>query len=172
MHGKLVYFGYGTPHAFPLVPKIPIAVNTSVSRSMALCHKSGYQFEKHVPVWSGVKYREIVNKDLKVALRDYREYVLEGKSVITTQDWGPNLEVADSLKGLVDEMHIIGSCKEPGLIVDAIQDGHKIGFIGRYVIAYQSLQHYWQHDKRHLHFMGTGCMEQNLSNQFQILSIH
>jgi 2,4-dienoyl-CoA reductase (NADPH2) len=83
--------------------------------------------QKHVPVWSGVKYREIMNKGLKVALQDHREYIMEGKNVVTTQDWGPNLEVADRLKGLVDEVHIIGSCREPGLIVDAVQDGHKAG---------------------------------------------
>jgi 2,4-dienoyl-CoA reductase (NADPH2) len=83
--------------------------------------------QKHVPIWSGVKYREIVGKGLKVALRDHREYILEGKHVITTQDWGPNLDIVAQFKGLVDEVHVIGSCKEPGLIVDAMQDGHKTG---------------------------------------------
>jgi hypothetical protein len=35
--------------------------------------------------------------------------------------------MADQYKGLVDETYIIGSCKEPGLIVDAIRDGALIG---------------------------------------------
>jgi hypothetical protein len=46
---------------------------------------------------------------------------------MTTQDWGPNTQIADQLKSLVAETHIIGSCKDPGLIVDAMQDGAKVG---------------------------------------------
>ena len=46
---------------------------------------------------------------------------------MTTQDWGPNNQIADQLKGLVDETYVIGSAKEPGFIVDAMQDGHKTG---------------------------------------------
>jgi 2,4-dienoyl-CoA reductase (NADPH2) len=83
--------------------------------------------QKHVPVWAGVKYREIVDKGLKVAMSDHREIILDGKNVITTQDWEPNQEAMDRFKGLVDEVYVIGSCKEPGLIVDAMQDGHKAG---------------------------------------------
>lgn len=83
--------------------------------------------QKHVPVWAGVKYREIVDKGLKIAMSDHREIILEGKNVITTQDWEPNQQAVDRFKGLVDEVHVIGSCKDPGLIVDAMQDGHKAG---------------------------------------------
>jgi hypothetical protein len=52
---------------------------------------------------------------------------LKGKHVITTQDWGPNDAAAGQFKDLVPETHVIGSCKEPGLIVDAMRDGAVIG---------------------------------------------
>jgi hypothetical protein len=63
----------------------------------------------------------------EISLKDHRKYILKGKNVITTQDWGPNNAVVDRLKGLVAETHIIGSCREPGLIVDAMYDGAKVG---------------------------------------------
>lgn len=83
--------------------------------------------QKHVPVWAGVQYKEIVEEGLKVSLADRREYIIEGKNIITTQDWIPNKTMTDSFSGLVGETYVIGSSREPGLIVDAMQDGHKIG---------------------------------------------
>ncbi len=83
--------------------------------------------QNSVPVWAGVEYLAIQDKGLEVRLHDKRRFMLKGKHVITTQDWGPNHAVAEQFKGLVAETHVIGSCKEPGLIVDAIRDGAVIG---------------------------------------------
>ena len=83
--------------------------------------------QKHVPIWAGVKYKEIVENGLKISLSDRREYIIEGKNIITTQDWIPNKTIADRFSGLVSETYVIGSSREPGLIVDAIQEGHKTG---------------------------------------------
>ena len=83
--------------------------------------------QNHVPVWAGVKYKEIVDDGLLVEMPDRRKYIMKGKNVITTQDWGANETIVEQFKGLVPEIHIIGSCKDPGLIVDAIKDGHEAG---------------------------------------------
>jgi 2,4-dienoyl-CoA reductase (NADPH2) len=83
--------------------------------------------QNHVPIWAGVEYQKITSDGLEVSLKDKRKYVMKGKNIITTQDWGPNTAVADRFKGLVPETHVIGSCKEPGLIVDAMRDGAKAG---------------------------------------------
>ncbi|MGD9368194.1 MAG: FAD-dependent oxidoreductase [Desulfobacteraceae bacterium] len=83
--------------------------------------------QNHVPIWAGVEYQKITNDGLEVSLKDKRKYVMKGKNIITTQDWGPNTSIAEQLKGLVAETHVIGSCKEPGLIVDAMREGAKIG---------------------------------------------
>jgi hypothetical protein len=79
--------------------------------------------QNSVPIWAGVEYLEINNKGLQVSLKDKRKYILKGKNVITTQDWGPNHAVAGQFKDLVAETYVIGSCKDPGLIVDAMRDG-------------------------------------------------
>jgi len=83
---------------------------------------------KRVPLWSEAEYREIVKRGLKVQVPDKRVFVLEGKRVMTTQDWGPNTEMIEELRGLVAETHVIGSCREPSWIVDAIREGAVAGY--------------------------------------------
>lgn len=81
-----------------------------------------------VPVWSGVDYEKVTDEGLQIRLKDKRTYIIEGKHVITTQDFAPNNKLAEKFSGLVDETYNIGSCAEPGLIVDAIRDGAKVGY--------------------------------------------
>jgi 2,4-dienoyl-CoA reductase (NADPH2) len=83
--------------------------------------------QNNVPVWSDVEYRNISDKGLEISLKDKRRYVLRGKNIISTQDWEPNSSIIEQFKDLVPETYVIGSCKEPGLIVDAMRDGAKTG---------------------------------------------
>ena len=83
--------------------------------------------QKHVPIWSDASYLAIVPEGLKLQVPDKRVFVLEGKNVITTQDWGPNTAAIDELAKLVDETYVIGSAKEPGWIVDAVREGALAG---------------------------------------------
>lgn len=83
--------------------------------------------QNHVPIWAGVEYRQITEQGLEINLKDQRKYVLKAQNIITTQDWQANDTVASRFEGLVAETFVIGSCAEPGLIVDAIRDGAKIG---------------------------------------------
>jgi len=84
--------------------------------------------QKHVPIWSDVDYEEITEKGLMIRQKDKRVLLIEGRSVITTQDWGPNTDLVAPYKDLGIELHVIGSCREPGLIVDAVKDGALIGY--------------------------------------------
>ncbi len=84
--------------------------------------------QRHVPIWADAHYREIVGKGLKIQMPDKRVFILEGTNIITTQDWGPNTELIEELSRLVDETHVIGSCREPGWIVDAIREGALLGY--------------------------------------------
>ncbi len=83
--------------------------------------------QKGVSVWSGVNYERIDPKGVEISLKDQRKLILPGKNVITTQDWSPAFETIDSFTGLASEIHVIGSCKNPGLIVDAVREGAQIG---------------------------------------------
>ncbi|NLA74049.1 MAG: NAD-binding protein, partial [Deltaproteobacteria bacterium] len=83
--------------------------------------------QNNATIWSDVEYNSISNNGLTISLKDKRKYILRGKNIISTQDWEPDNSIAERFKGLAPELHIIGSCREPGLIVDAIKDGAKIG---------------------------------------------
>jgi hypothetical protein len=69
----------------------------------------------------------IESRRVEISLRDKRKYILRGKNVITTQDWRPAQDLVNTLGSLVRETHVIGSSREPGLIVDAIREGAQIG---------------------------------------------
>lgn len=83
--------------------------------------------QSSIPIWAGIEYLEINDKGLDIRIQDRRKYTLKCKQVVTTQDWGPNRALADSFSGLAAETHVVGSCREPGLIVDAIREGATIG---------------------------------------------
>lgn len=84
--------------------------------------------QKGVTIWAPVEYLEIVEDGLKVRVPDRRQYVLEGRQVMSTQDWSANDAVVGELGGLVEETLVVGSCQDPGLIVDAIREGARAGY--------------------------------------------
>ena len=67
-------------------------------------------------VWTDVDYLNINDKGLEVQAPDKRKFNIDGRNIVTTQDWEANNPVIDQFKSLVAETHIIGSCKDPGLI--------------------------------------------------------
>jgi 2,4-dienoyl-CoA reductase (NADPH2) len=79
--------------------------------------------QKHVAVWADAVYKEISAEGLKIAQHGRLSYILKGRSVIDTQDLVPNDKVVNQLSNIVAETHVIGSCRKPGLIVDAMFDG-------------------------------------------------
>ena len=84
--------------------------------------------QKKVPIWTDAAYREIVEEGMKIQVADKRVFVLPGKNIMTTQDWGPNTKLIEELSGLGIETHVIGSAKDPGWIVDAIREGALVGY--------------------------------------------
>jgi len=82
---------------------------------------------KHVPVWFGLEYKAVEEKGLRIQVQDKRVFLIEGKKIIPTQDWGPNNKIAVELGHLVQDTRMVGSCREPGWIVDAIREGWLAG---------------------------------------------
>lgn len=84
--------------------------------------------QKRVPIWSDVVYEKVTDEGLHIKLKDKRSYIIRGRHIITTQDLIPNTKLAEALKDIVTEVYNIGSSNEPGLIVDAMREGAKIGY--------------------------------------------
>jgi 2,4-dienoyl-CoA reductase-like NADH-dependent reductase (Old Yellow Enzyme family) len=84
--------------------------------------------QKGVTVWAPVEYLEVVKEGLVVRTLDSRTWVLDGRQILPTQDWAPDDASADALSPLVAETHVVGSARDPGLIVDAVREGARAGY--------------------------------------------
>ena len=77
--------------------------------------------EKRLPVISGVReYVEINARGLVFIAKDGRRMELEADTVVPALPLLPNTGFLEKLKMLVPEVHVVGDCRAPGLIVDAI----------------------------------------------------
>lgn len=83
--------------------------------------------KKGILIDTDVSYREVSARGLLIADQDGKERLLEVDNVCTTQEFSPNLELMDRLGHLVKEVHNVGSSDQPGLIVDAMREGCKVG---------------------------------------------
>ena len=57
--------------------------------------------QKYVTLWPEIEYLEVTPDGLMVQQRERRKYVLKGKHIINTQDWGANTALVERLAPLV-----------------------------------------------------------------------
>ncbi len=89
-------------------------------------HLLNWLDEKGVVMIPGVNYEEITDRGLTITTKDGERQTIEADTIVTALPLQPNTELIKELKGLAPEIHAIGDCKEPNLIVDAIADGARI----------------------------------------------
>jgi 2,4-dienoyl-CoA reductase (NADPH2) len=82
---------------------------------------------KGIVRFTEAKYEEITDKGLVITTREGERKTLEADTIIATLPFLPNTDAIKSLEGKSPEIYTIGSCGEPGLIVNAIADGARIG---------------------------------------------
>jgi len=82
---------------------------------------------KGATILTGVKYQEVTEKGLVVADTEGKLRTLEADSVMVALPLRPNTGLYASLQGKVPELHQIGDCRHPGLIIDAIAAGFELG---------------------------------------------
>jgi 2,4-dienoyl-CoA reductase (NADPH2) len=79
-------------------------------------------FEKTgTPVLVELESIDITDAGVAVTKGDGETETFEADTVLTVQRPKENLDLYNSLKGKVSELHAIGDCNSPGLIVDAIR---------------------------------------------------
>jgi 2,4-dienoyl-CoA reductase (NADPH2) len=84
--------------------------------------------KKDVPIYTDVKYDRVTDKGLTITTKDGKTQTFSVDSILTTQELAPNLDLLNSLRGTAPEIYNIGSSREPGLIVDAVREGAKLGY--------------------------------------------
>ncbi len=84
--------------------------------------------KKDVAMLPGVKYEEINSKGLVITTKEGKKETIEADTVLTALPLKANEELFNSLRGVAPEIHAIGDCHNPGLIVDAVADGARVGY--------------------------------------------
>ncbi len=83
--------------------------------------------KKGATILTEVIYQEVTDKGLVVLDRTGRTQLLEADTVLVTLPLKRNPELVGALQGKAPEIHAIGDCSEPGLIIDAIAAGFEVG---------------------------------------------
>ena len=73
-----------------------------------------------------VRYEEITDKGLAITTKEGKRQTIEADTIVPALSLRPNVELLKTLEGKVPEIHLIGDCSEPRLIIDAIGDGSRI----------------------------------------------
>lgn len=89
-------------------------------------HLLNWLEKKGVSIFAGVTYEKITDKEIIIKNSDGKREMLEADTIITALPLQPNNDLVESLNGTVPEIYVIGDCKEPHLIVDAVADGSRI----------------------------------------------
>ncbi|MFC1965003.1 FAD-dependent oxidoreductase [Chloroflexota bacterium] len=75
-----------------------------------------------------VKYEEITEKGLTITTKEGERQIIEADTILPAISLRPNAELFKALEGKVTEVHMIGDCREAGLIMGAIADGSRVGY--------------------------------------------
>jgi 2,4-dienoyl-CoA reductase (NADPH2) len=83
--------------------------------------------ERGVTLMGRVKYEEINDNGLTLISDKGERQSIQADTIVVAMPFKPNTELFNTLEGKVPEIYMIGDCRNPGLIVDAIADGSSIG---------------------------------------------
>ncbi|MFC1865045.1 FAD-dependent oxidoreductase [Chloroflexota bacterium] len=82
--------------------------------------------EQGVTLMPGIKYEEITDKGLVVTTKGGQR-TIEADTIVLAAGAVANKHLAEELKGKVGELHIIGDCLEPRMILESIAEGTRVG---------------------------------------------
>ncbi len=83
--------------------------------------------QKGVVMLPGAKVEEITDAGLTITTKDGKKQTIEADTIVTALPLLPNAQLQRDLEGSAPEIHAIGDCREPHLIVDAVADGARMG---------------------------------------------
>jgi len=83
--------------------------------------------KKGVALFTGVEYEEITDKGLTLITKEGERLTIEADTILPAIPLRPNTELFKAVEGKVPEIYLIGDCREPHLILEAIADGWRIG---------------------------------------------
>jgi 2,4-dienoyl-CoA reductase (NADPH2) len=82
---------------------------------------------KGVTMMTGVTFKEITDKGLTIITAEGEMQTIAADTVIPSLPLKPNEAFIRSLEGKAPEIYAVGDCTTPGLIIDAIAEGSRVG---------------------------------------------
>ena len=83
--------------------------------------------KKGCVILAGVKYEEITDKGLTVTTKEGKKQTIEADTVIPVLGLRADTKLFEAVEGKAPEVYVIGDSKEPHLLMEAIEDGARIG---------------------------------------------
>ncbi len=77
--------------------------------------------------FTGVEYEEITEKGLTITTSEGQKKTIEADTIVVALPLIPDTSIVKTLEGKAPEIHVIGDCREPRLMADAIADGARLG---------------------------------------------
>jgi thioredoxin reductase len=74
-----------------------------------------------------VRFEEITAKGIRIITKEGESRTIEADTILITTPPVPNTELFKALEGRVPEVYMIGDCKEPHSVLEAIADGLCLG---------------------------------------------
>jgi len=82
--------------------------------------------KKGVVMMSGVKPVAVTKKGLKIFTKQGYNQIVEADSIVTALPLELNRELLRAFEGKAPEVHVIGDCDSPALIVDGVAQGWRV----------------------------------------------
>jgi 2,4-dienoyl-CoA reductase (NADPH2) len=81
--------------------------------------------EKGATLLAGVTYEKITDEGVSLTTKEGEKRFFQADSVIVLSVREPDHSLYEELKGVIPEVHLVGDCKQPGMIVDAVEGGYR-----------------------------------------------
>ena len=83
--------------------------------------------ERGTAMFTVAEYEKITDRGLVIINKKGQRQTIEGDTIVFVADYKPNSELSQALAGLPYEIHLVGDCIKPCGILEAIQDGSRVG---------------------------------------------
>ena len=83
--------------------------------------------EKGVVMLTDVKCEEVIDEGLVIMTKEKKRQIIRADNILVAMPPKPSTELFKKLEEKFDEIYLIGDCREPHLIPEAIHDGFHIG---------------------------------------------
>jgi len=84
--------------------------------------------EKGVNMLTSLRYEEITDAGLEVITKTGERLTIQADSIVTASPMSPSVDLVNMMEKSAPKIYSIGDCNTPGLIIDAVAAGARVGY--------------------------------------------